>query len=132
MEARETPSQPWRGGPYTTALHAGDWIIVSGQIGVDPATGELVDGGPVAQARQALKNLTGIFGDAGCGWEHVAKVTQFVAVEPTVMKEINDVYAEFAGEHEPARSTIGVAWLPLGAAYEVEAWIYKPENWPQA
>lgn len=133
IEAMATPTQPWSAGPYTTALRAGDWIVVSGQIGVDPASGALVDGGVQDQARQALANLTAIVTDCGCTWAHVAKVTLFVASEsPQWMKEINEVYAEVVGEHHPARSTVGVAWLPMGAAFEIEAWIYKPQNKPQA
>jgi 2-iminobutanoate/2-iminopropanoate deaminase len=133
LEAIPTPNQPWSAGPYSTALRAGDWIIVSGQIGVDPASGQIVDGGVEAQARQALANMTAIIGDCGCTWEHVAKVTVFVADEsPQWMKEVNAIYAEVVGDARPARSTVGVAWLPMGAAFEIEAWIYKPQNRPMA
>jgi 2-iminobutanoate/2-iminopropanoate deaminase len=133
LESIPTPNQPWSAGPYTTALRAGDWIVVSGQIGVDPATGQLVSGGVEAQARQALANLNAIIGDCGCDWGNVAKVTQFVATEsPQRMKEVNAVYAEVVGEHRPARSTVGVAWLPMGAEFEIEAWVYKPQIKPQA
>lgn len=128
----ETPNQPWSVGPYSTALRAGDWIVISGQIGVDSATGKLVDGGGEAQARQALANLVAVITDCGCSWEQVAKVTQFVAVDPSEMQAINAAYAEVVGECRPARSTVGVAWLPLGALYEIEAWLYRPLNKPQA
>jgi 2-iminobutanoate/2-iminopropanoate deaminase len=129
----DTPNQPWSGGPYTTALRAGDWLVISGQVGVDPQTGKLVEGGSEAQARQALANIAAVIGDTGCSWEHVAKVTQFVAVEdPSEMQAINAVYTEAVGSCRPARSTVGVAWLPLGALYEIEAWVYKPLNKPQA
>ena len=128
-------------GPYSPAVRAGDWIVVSGQIGIDPATGELVAGGVQAQARQALANLTAILGDCGCDWEQVAKVTLFVAVESPQsipqqsipqqsMQEINAVYSEVVGTHRPARSTVGVAWIPMGAAFEIEAWVYRPQNQP--
>lgn len=114
-------------GPYSPAVRAGDWIVVSGQIGIDPATGQLVTGGLEAQARQALANLAAILEDCGCTWEHVAKVTQFVAEEsPEHMPEVNAVYSAIVGEHRPARSTVGVAWLPMGALFEIEAWLYKP------
>ena len=133
LEPIPTPNQPWSAGPYTTALRAGDWLVVSGQIGVDPESGQLVSGGVEAQARQALGNLTAIIGDCGCDWGNVAKVTVFVAAEsPQRMKEVNAVYAEVAGEHRPARSTVGVAWLPMGAEFEIEAWIYKPMIKPEA
>ena len=127
LEPIPTPNQPWSAGPYSTALRAGDWIVVSGQIGVDPASGQVVGGGIEAQARQALANLTAILGDCGAGWADVAKVTLFVAAEsPQWMPDVNAVYAEVIGEHRPARSTIGVAWLPMGAVFEIEAWILKP------
>lgn len=127
IEAIPTPNQSWSAGPYATALRAGDWIVISGQIGVDPRSGQIVDGGVVAQATQALANLTAILGDCGVGWGDVAKVTQFVAVEnPQWMQEVNAVYAGVVGDHRPARSTVGVAWLPMGAVYEIEAWVYQP------
>jgi 2-iminobutanoate/2-iminopropanoate deaminase len=133
LDAIPTPNQPWSAGPYSTALRAGDWIVISGQIGVDPSTGELVSGGVEAQARQALANLAAVIGDCGCDWSHVAKVTQFVAEEsPQWMNEVNAAYAEVVGEHRPARSTVGVTWLPMGAAYEIEAWVFKPLIKPEA
>jgi 2-iminobutanoate/2-iminopropanoate deaminase len=120
-------------GPYSPALRAGDWIVISGQVGIDPATGKLVDGGVNAQARQALANLTAILGDCGCGWEHVAKVAVFVATDsPQSMQAVNAVYSEVVGPHRPARSTVGVAWLPMDAAFEIEAWVHKPLNRPEA
>ena len=129
LEAIPTPNQPWSAGPYSTALRAGDWIVISGQIGVDPRTGQIVDGGVAAQATQALANLTAILGDCGAGWGDVAKVTQFVAVDsPQRMQEVNAVYAGVVGDHRPARSTVGVAWLPMGAEFEIEAWVYQPVN----
>lgn len=119
-------------GPYSPAVRAGDWLVLSGQIGIDPATGQLVSG-IEDQARQALTNLTTALADCGVGWEQVAKVTLFVGVEsPQWMKEINAVYESVVGEHRPARSTVGVAWLPMGAVFEAEAWVYVPENKPEA
>jgi 2-iminobutanoate/2-iminopropanoate deaminase len=130
MEPVPTPSAQ-AVGPYSPAMRAGDWIVVSGQIGIDPATGQLVPGGVEAQTRQALTNLTAILGDCGCGWEHVAKVALFVAVDsPQWMQEVNTAYSEAVGEHRPARSTVGVAWLPMGAVFEIEAWVYKPQHQP--
>jgi 2-iminobutanoate/2-iminopropanoate deaminase len=113
-------------------MRAGDWIVISGQIGIDPATGQIVPGGVAAQARQALANLTAILGDCGCQWEQVAKVVLFVAMDsPRWMQGVNAAYSEVVGEHRPARSTVGVAWLPMGAEFEIEAWVYKPENQPR-
>ena len=86
-------------------------------------------GGIEAQVRQALANVEAVLGDCGCGWEHVAKTTLFVGVEsPQWMSEVNAIYAEVLGEHRPARSTVGVTWLPAGAVFEIEVWAYKPER----
>ncbi len=128
VEPIETPSQPWAVGPYSTAVRAGDWVVCSGQVGIDPATGAVVQGGIEAQARRALDNVTGILADIGATWADVAKVTVFVATEsPQSMQEVNAVYAEVLGEHRPARSTVGVAWLPMGAVFEIEVWVHRPQ-----
>jgi len=124
----DAPSAPRAAGPYTPALRAGEWVVVSGQIGIDPANGEVVPGGMKAQVRQALTNLAGVLHDCGATWADVAKVTMFVAAEtPQRMKEINAIYEEVVGPHRPARSTVGVAWLPANASFEVEAWVHLPE-----
>jgi 2-iminobutanoate/2-iminopropanoate deaminase len=114
-------------GPYSPALRAGPWIVCSGQIGLDPATGSLVEGGMAAQARQALANVSAVLADCGCDWSDVARVMLFVAGDATDMPEMNAIYQEVIGGHRPARSTVGVAWLPLMSLFEVEVWIYKPE-----
>jgi 2-iminobutanoate/2-iminopropanoate deaminase len=128
VESIDTPSQPWAVGPYATAVRSGDWIVCSGQVGIDPASGNVVMGGVEAQARQALNNVTAILGDVGCSWADVAKVTLFVATEsPQWMEQVNAIYAEVVGDHRPARSTVGVAWLPMGAVFEIEVWIHQPQ-----
>lgn len=122
-----TPGQPWVGGPYTGAVRAGDWVVLAGQVGVDPAVGQLVDGGLVAEAEQALRNVEAILSDCGAGWADVAKVTVFLAVhDPEAMPALNDLYAGHLGGHRPARTTVGVAWLPLGALVELEVWVHRP------
>ena len=127
IEPIPTPCQPWAAGPYSTAVRAGDWIVCSGQVGIDPATGNVVMGGIEPQARQALANVTGVLADAGAIWADVAKVTLFVGtMSPQSMDEVNAVYTEVLGDHRPARSTLGVAWLPMGAVFEVEVWAYRP------
>jgi 2-iminobutanoate/2-iminopropanoate deaminase len=123
-----TPSQPWAVGPYSTAVRAGDWLVCSGQVGIDPRSGNVVEGGVQAQARQALENVTAILADADATWADVAKVTLFVATESAQwMQEVNSIYAEVIGEHRPARSTVGVAWLPMGAVFEIEVWAQTPK-----
>lgn len=125
--ALPTPSQPFAAGPYSIAVRAGEWIVCSGQVGMDPATGTLVDGGVEVEARRALDNVTAVLGDVGATWADVAKVTLFVATSsPDAMPAVNAIYAEVVGEHRPARSTVGVAWLPMGASFEIEVWIHQP------
>ncbi len=73
-------------------------------------------------------NLAAILTDAGASWADVAKVTIFLAVQdPGMMPALNTLYTEHVGEHRPARTTVGVPWLPLGALVEIEVWVYKPE-----
>ena len=120
-------------GPYSPAVRAGDWIVCSGQIGLDPTTGKLVEGGLVAQARQALTNLAAVLADCGCGWDDVAKVNLFVAADGAAsMPEVNALYQATLRAARPARSTVGVAWLPMGALFEIEVWAYRPVDPPSA
>lgn len=127
VEPIPTPSQPWAVGPYSTAVRAGDWVVCSGQVGIDPASGRIVEGGVEVQARRALDNVTAILADVGVTWADVAKVTLFVAADgPQWTQEVNAVYADVVGEHRPARSTVGVAWLPMGASFEIEVWAHAP------
>jgi 2-iminobutanoate/2-iminopropanoate deaminase len=124
-----TPNQPWVGGPYSGAVRAGDWIVLAGQIGVDPETSQPVPGGVLEQAGQAFANIAAILADCGATWSDVAKVTIFLAeADPGMMPALNALYLEHLGEHRPARTTIGVAWLPLGTLVEIEVWAYLPEG----
>ncbi len=123
-----TPSQPWAGGPYSGAVRAGGWLVLAGQLGVDPARGELVAGGAEAEFEQALANVEAILGDGGAGWADVAKVTIFLADDPGTMPALNALYAEHLGEHRPARTAVGVAWLPLRARVELEVWANLAEG----
>ncbi len=129
VEPIETASQPWAAGPYSTAVRAGEWVVCSGQVAIDTASGNLRTGGVADQARQALANVTAVLEDCGASWADVAKVTLFVSdASPQWMQEINEIYEEVVGEHRPARSTVGVAWLPMGASIEVEVWAHKPQE----
>ena len=105
-------------GPYTPVVRAGDWIIVSGQLGA-------VDGGVAAQTRQVVANLAAQLATVGATLEDIAKTLCFLTDMDT-FATFNDAYVEGFGGHRPARSTIGVAALPGGADVEVEAWAYKP------
>ena len=120
-----TPSAPAAAGPYSPAVRAGDWLVLAGQVGLDPATAKMVEGGVEAQARQVLANVTAILGDCGASLTDVAKTTVFVT-DIADFATVNAVYAAAFGEHKPARSTVQVAALPAGAQVEIEAWAYKP------
>ena len=107
-------------GPYSVAIRIGGFIFVSGTLGMDPETGELVSGGIEAQTRKSLENLRNILSSANSSLDRVVKTTVFLQD----MKEfplMNAVYAEFFEYDPPARSTVEVAALPKGAAVEIEA-----------
>ena len=110
-------------GPYTPAVRAGDWIIVSGQLGL--VDGALVEGGVPAQTAQAVENLKSQLASMGATVADVAKTLCFLTDMET-FAAFNDAYVAGFGDSRPARSTIGVAALPAGAAVEIEAWAFKP------
>ena len=119
LEAISTDAAPAAVGPYSQAIQAGTLLFLSGQLGIDPASGRLVEGF-AAQARQALANMAAILRAAGAGLEQVASVDVFVT-NLEWFAEFNAVYAQFFGEHRPARAVVGVAALPLGALVEIRA-----------
>lgn len=120
-----TPNAPPVAGPYSAAVRAGDWLVLAGQVPLDPATGTLVDGDASAQCRQVLKNINAVLGDCGVAFADVAKTTVFVT-DLADFAAVNAIYAEAFGDHKPARSTVQVAALPLGAKVEIEAWVFHP------
>jgi 2-iminobutanoate/2-iminopropanoate deaminase len=122
VEAVPTPNAPPAAGPYSPAVRAGDWLVLAGQVGLDPATGKLVDGVD-AQTRQVLDNITAVLGDCGASLTDVAKATVFVT-DIGQFATVNAAYAEAFGDHRPARSTVQVAALPAGAEVEIEVWAY--------
>ena len=124
VEPVPTPNAPPVAGHYSPAVRAGDWLVLAGQIGFDPASGELAEG-IGDQVRQALTNIETVLDDCGASLTDVAKVTVFTTAVGN-MPEINSVYSEAFGDHRPARSTIGVAGLPAQASIEIEVWAYKP------
>jgi len=105
-------------GPYSPAIGAGDLIFISGQTPLDAATGTLVEGDIAAQARQCLENLKAIL-DAGLGFAHVLKTNIFLT-NMADFAAVNEVYKSYFEEPYPARSTVAVAALPMGAAVEIE------------
>ena len=120
-----TPSAPASAGPYSPAVRAGDWLALAGQVGIDPATGKLAEGGVADQTRQAMANVAAVLGDCGASLGDVAKTTVFL-VDMGDFPVMNEIYAEAFAGHRPARSTVAVAALPLGARVEVEVWAYVP------
>ena len=106
-------------GPYSHAVRAGDLVYLSGQTPLDGATGRLVEGGIAAQAAQCLRNLFEVLAAAGLGPEQVVKVNVFLT-DMADFGAMNEVYARHFERPYPARTTIGVASLPLGARIEIE------------
>jgi 2-iminobutanoate/2-iminopropanoate deaminase len=107
-------------GPYSQAIRHGNELFCSGQIAIDPATGELVAGGPSAQTERTLHNLGAVVAAAGFDFEHIVKTTIFL-VDMNDFAEVNAVYERFFGAAKPARSTVAVAALPKGARVEIDA-----------
>jgi 2-iminobutanoate/2-iminopropanoate deaminase len=109
--------------PYTPAVRAGDFIVVSGQGGM--RDGVLVDGGVAAQTAQTIANVADRLAEMGAGLADVVKTLCFLT-DMSTFGEFNQAYADAFGEHRPARSTVEVSALPAGMNVEVEAWAYKP------
>jgi len=119
-----TPSAPPVAGPYSPAVRAGDWLVLAGQVGLDLASGQMVEGGVEAQARQVLANVRAVLADCGAALTDVAKATVFVT-DMADFATVNAVYAEAFADHKPARSTVEVSALPAGALVEIEVWAYQ-------
>lgn len=120
-----TPSAPAVAGPYSPAVRAGDWLVLAGQVPLDPATGQFITGDAAAQAQRVLDNIVAVLTDCGAALTDVAKTTVFV-IDLSDFGAMNEVYAAAFGDHRPARSTVQVAALPGGAKVEIEAWAYLP------
>lgn len=113
-------------GPYSQAVRVGDLVFTSGQIALDPKSGEMVEGGIEAQTRQVLENLTAVLGAAGCSWAEVVRSTIYLA-DMNDFATVNRLYGErVAGSVLPARSTVQAAKLPRGAAVEIDLIAHLP------
>jgi len=115
-----TEGAPRAIGPYSQAVRAGNFVFASGQIPIDPATGEFVPGGIAEQTEQVLKNLTALFAAAGVGLNQIVKTTVFLA-DMNDFTAMNEVYGKFFSEAPPARATVQAARLPRDAKVEIEA-----------
>ena len=113
-------------GPYSPAVRASDTIYVSGQVPIDPATGQLVTGGVQAETRQVLINIRNVLAACGAKLENVVRCTVYLT-DAADFKAMNEVYAEFFGASKPARTTIVAAALPVpGAKVEIDAIAFQP------
>jgi 2-iminobutanoate/2-iminopropanoate deaminase len=110
---------PFQGAPYSQAVVHGDLVFVSGQLGVDPETNQVVEGGIEAQTGQVMKNLGAILEEAGSSLRNVLKASIFL-VDLGDFGAMNDVYARYVGPDFPARATVQIAGLPSGALVEIE------------
>jgi 2-iminobutanoate/2-iminopropanoate deaminase len=123
-QAIATSGAPAAIGPYSQAIAVEGLLLCSGQLGLDPATGELVDG-VEAQAERSLRNLTAVLDAAGLAWADVVKTTVFLA-DMGDFAAVNAVYARFMADPPPARSTVAVAALPKGGMVEIDAIARRP------
>jgi 2-iminobutanoate/2-iminopropanoate deaminase len=117
--AVSTPAAPGAIGPYSQAIRAGDFLFVSGQIPIDPATGALVDGGIADQTRRVLDNLGAILTAAGTSFSRVVKTTVYLA-DMAEFGAMNEVYATYFPQPAPARATIQAAALPRSVRVEID------------
>lgn len=119
-EAITSPALPPAAGPFSPAVRAGDTIYVSGQVAQDPSTGKLIDGDVSAQTEQTIENLTRVLEAAGRSLDHVLRVGVFVT-DPASFRLVNEVYQRLFRAPYPARTSVVVSALPLGAAVEIDA-----------
>ena len=119
MELHHSDRAPAAIGPYAQAVSVDGWLYTSGQVGLDPATGEVVSGGFEAQAKRVLENLGHVLASAGCGFADVVKTTVYV-VDLADFPVLNRLYRDAMGEHRPARSTVQVTALPKDVLVEID------------
>jgi 2-iminobutanoate/2-iminopropanoate deaminase len=120
MKAISTPSAPAAIGPYSQAIRSGDLVFLSGQVPIDPQTGELVDGDIAAQTERVLDNLAAVLAAAGCEFADVLKTTIYL-VDLGDFQVVNQTYAKRFTAAPPARATVQVSALPKGARVEIDA-----------
>lgn len=116
----DVPSAPSPVGAYSIATEANGFVFISGQVGVDPASGSVAEGGVENQTRQIMSNLAAILGDLGLGFGDLVKTTIFLT-DIADFGAVNRIYGDYVAGSDPARSTVQVAALPLGVVVEIEA-----------
>ena len=119
-QAVAAPGAPKAIGPYSPAIRSGQFLFLSGQIPLDPATGTLAGGDVAAQTEQVMRNIGALLAAAGAGFEHVVRTTVFLA-DMNEFAAMNDVYARFVVDPPPARATVQVARLPRDVRVEIDA-----------
>jgi 2-iminobutanoate/2-iminopropanoate deaminase len=119
METIATSDAPQAIGPYSQAVKIGNTIYASGQIPLDPKTGNLVQGDFPTHVRRVFDNLRAVLRAAGADFRHVVKATVYLT-DLSNFQTLNGIYAEAFGDHKPARSTVGVKELPKGATVEID------------
>lgn len=115
----KTTKAPAAIGPYSQAVEINGTLYISGQVGIDPETGKLVDGDITAQTRQVMKNIDAILNEAGFSFAEVVKSTCLLN-DMSDFKAMNEVYSQYYFENQPARAAFAVKGLPLGALIEIE------------
>ena len=116
----ESAPAPFQGAPYNQGIAANGFVFVAGQLGLDPATGQIVEGGITAQTERVFANLRAVLEAAGASLDSIVKTTVFLS-NLDDFAAMNDVYARHIGDQPPARSTVEVGRLPSGALVEIEA-----------
>ncbi len=125
MKEISTDKAPSAIGPYSQAVRAGQFVFCSGQVGINPATGKFIGVDIESQTKQVIQNLRMVLAAAGLDLSHVVKTTIFL-VDLEDFSSVNKIYGAEFGDHKPARATVQVAGLPLGALIEIECSAYIP------
>jgi 2-iminobutanoate/2-iminopropanoate deaminase len=119
MDFIATKEAPHAIGPYSQAVRSGNTLYLSGQIALDPASGNLIEGDFAAQAKRVFENLRAVLRASGADFRNVARATVYLT-DLGNFQSLNSIYGQYFGDHKPARSTVGVAQLPRGAAVEID------------
>ena len=119
MDFIATNDAPHAIGPYSQAVRSGNLLFLSGQIPLDPKSGNLIEGDFSAQSRRVFDNLRAVLKAAGADFGNVTRATVYLT-DLNNFQTLNSIYGEYFGNHKPARSTVGVAQLPRGAAVEID------------